>query len=129
MILIKIANYILQQASVVQQNGSKQALIGEALAFYELLGQHRQLLVVCHLLMDLTCELGAWKGIWSPNLCVLDAQNITDKVAIWQMNTTGAKIWILKKHPGLAMLNPDEVREMGSAGDDYEDESDEQMDE
>jgi len=56
---------------------------------------------------------------------VLDAQNIMDKVVIWHMKTAKAKIWILRKHPGLAMLSPEEVREVEDDVNESEDDMEE----
>ena len=93
--MLRNSNNISLQASIPQKDGSKQTVIGEAQAFYELPGECRQLLVVCRLLENTKCELGAWNGSWSSSQVVLDAQNIMDKVGIWHMKTAKAKIWIL----------------------------------
>ena len=123
------ADDITMQAWIPQINGSKKILFGEALAFYELLGEQRQLLVICWPLEDLTNRLGALNGSWSSSIVVLDAKHITDKVAIWKMETVGSKIWILRKHPGLAMLGSEELRGIEEDDEDNANDSDEEVDE
>ena len=56
--------------------------------------------------------LGAWRGIWSQDVSVLPVKAITCKVGIWQMPGTQTHIWVLRKHPGLAMLSAEETEEV-----------------
>jgi hypothetical protein len=76
--------------------------------------------VYCNL-ANLENILGAWRGTWSQNVCVLPVKAITCKVGIWQMPGTQTSIWVLRKHPGLAMLNAEETEE---AEDEAENEND-----
>lgn len=105
-------------------------IFGEALAFYELLKKDNKLLVVYHNLTNQENILGKIRGTWSPDISVLSVESITDKIGIWKVNGTPAQpqanIWILRKHPGLAMLNAAETGENddieGSIGmDEYKD--------
>jgi hypothetical protein len=59
--------------------------------------------VVYRNLENLENILGAWRGIWSQDVSVLPVKAITCKVGIWQMPDTQTHIWVLRKHPGLAM--------------------------
>ena len=88
------------------------SIIGEAIAYYQLIEDQNQLVVVCQLLTKLEKILGAWRGTWSSNLTVLKSTDITNKAFIWKMDTPNANIWGLRKHPGLAMLSATEVGEI-----------------
>ena len=102
-----------------KQDGSERSLIAEALAFYQL--PQGDQLVVCHLLVNQTCVLGAWKGMWSSDLTILKAKDIKNKVAIWQPNSSDGTIWTLRKHPGLEMLEASEVGASEAHSDDEDD--------
>jgi 2-oxo-4-hydroxy-4-carboxy--5-ureidoimidazoline (OHCU) decarboxylase len=53
----------------------------------------------------------AFKGHWSTEIKVLEVSNIVDKVATFNMPDTQEKVWIMRKHPGLAMLSVEETEE------------------
>jgi 2-oxo-4-hydroxy-4-carboxy--5-ureidoimidazoline (OHCU) decarboxylase len=53
----------------------------------------------------------AFKGHWSTEIKVLEVSNIVDKVATFNMPGTQEKVWIMRKHPGLAMLSVEETEE------------------
>lgn len=93
---------------------------GEALAFYQMHAMEDEILVVCRLLINTECVLGVWRGDWSPYISVLPVKNITDKVGIWHKMDPKSKIWILRKHPGLAMLSTAETGEEEIDGDNDE---------
>jgi hypothetical protein len=95
-------------------DGSRNSVVGEALAFYELLKAPKQVMVVCRLLTKMEDVLGAWRGIWSSSLTVLPAAQLVDNVGIWQAERAGAKVWALRKHPGLAMLTAAETDTLDS---------------
>lgn len=100
--------------SLPQLDGSTKSITGEALAYYQLIKDHNQLVVVCWLLSELEKILGAQRGTWSSNLTVLKSTDITNKAFIWKMDTPNANIWGLRKHPGLAMLSAMELGEIES---------------
>jgi hypothetical protein len=51
-----------------------------------------------------------WKGQWSNDIEVLKVKDISNKVAVWQMEHQ-KETHILRKHPGLAMLNVEETEQ------------------
>lgn len=56
----------------------------------------------------------ACKGHWSTEIKVLEVSTIVDKVATFNMpgnSGTHEKVWIMRKHPGLAMLSAEETEE------------------
>lgn len=57
--------------------------------------------------------LNMWRGTWAQNIHVLPVKNITDKIGIWEMpNAANGHVWILQKHPGLAMLSTAETEQV-----------------
>ena len=85
-------------------------VFGEALAFFELLGE-KQLLVVYNPLYQCQQRLKKWRGIWLDTVKVLPVSAIQCIVGVWPANPW---IYILRKHPGLAWLADDESgRESG----------------
>ncbi|KAF8224339.1 hypothetical protein L208DRAFT_1512578 [Tricholoma matsutake] len=83
-----------------QSNGLNSTIWGEAQAYYE---YNKQLFVYRHF-------LGA-EGHWSTEVKVLEVSNILNKVATFSMPETQTNVWIIQKHPGLAMLNAEETGE------------------
>ena len=70
------------------------------------------MLVVFRPLLDAVSVLQvACKGQWSTEIKVLEVSNIVDKVATFNMLGTQEKVWIMRKHPGLAMLSAEETEE------------------
>jgi hypothetical protein len=53
----------------------------------------------------------ACKGQLSTEIKVLEVSNIVDKVATFNMPGDQEKVWIMRKHPGLAMLSAEETEE------------------
>jgi hypothetical protein len=93
-----------------ETNGAPVMIFGEALAFYELLQKNHELLVVYRPITNHMKVLGMWRGTLAQNICVLPVKNITDKIGIWKMShAADAYVWILQKHPGLAMLSAEET--------------------
>ncbi|KIM36905.1 hypothetical protein M413DRAFT_77629 [Hebeloma cylindrosporum] len=82
---------------------------GEALAFYQVTtptSSHG--LVVYRPLQKLEVVLNFPRGNWdTTNISVTDITNILNIVGIWDAPTSG-KTYILRKHPGLAMLSVEE---------------------
>ena len=89
---------------MVQTDGAPKIIFGEALAFYELLQRDNELLAVYHNLTNHKNVLGYWTGTWSQDISVLPVKNITGKSGIWRLPNEPC-FWMIRKHPGLAMLN------------------------
>jgi hypothetical protein len=88
-------------------------VFGEALAFYELLQEKNELFVIYHCMTNPVKVLNMWRGTWSQDICVLPVKNITNKIGIWKMpHAVNANVWILQKHPGLAMLSDMETEQV-----------------
>jgi len=95
-----------------ETNEAPALIFGEALAFYELLQENHEILVVYHAITNQMKVLNMWRGTWAQDICVLPVKNITDKIGIWKMphaDRDNAYVWILQKHPGLAMLSAAET--------------------
>ncbi|KAF8890363.1 hypothetical protein BD779DRAFT_1469283 [Infundibulicybe gibba] len=82
-------------------------IFGEALAFYEIRLETTQLIAVYHPLESIDSGLGYTRGRWSSHIAVLDVEKIIDIVGIWLAEKT-KRVYILRKHPGLALLTADE---------------------
>ena len=64
------------------------------------------------------------RGYWSTEVKVLEVSNILNKVATFSMPETQKNVWIIWKHPGLAMLNAEETGETADkTGDEGDDDS------
>jgi hypothetical protein len=105
-------------------HGISQPIFGEALAFYEVTETHK-LLVVYHPIINLQQQLGRWKGNWSQNIEVLSASALRDKIGIWTWNEN---VHILRKHPALDYLKPEErgAEEEGEGEEEEEEEEEEE---
>jgi hypothetical protein len=82
-------------------------IFGEALAFYTTQsaeGTNLSLVVYCPLI-ERSLLFGRWYGKWSPSLYVLETSAIVSLVGIWAYND---HVHIMRKHPGLYLLTPDE---------------------
>lgn len=101
-----------------EANGAPVLIFGEALAFYELLQKNNELLVVYRRMTNQVKVLNMWRGTWAQDICVLPVKNITDKIGIWEMPcSANSHVWILQKHPGLAMLSDAETEQRGESED------------
>ena len=87
-----------------QTDGAGTPVFGEAIAFFEVISAKQCLLVYCPLHK---CQkvLTTWKGAWSNSLAVLPAPEIQRIVGIWSYS---GKVYVLRKHPGLAFLSKEE---------------------
>ena len=82
---------------------------GEAEAYYE---YNKQLFVVYRPLLDAEPMLKvSCRGHWSTEIRVLEVSKIVNKAATFMMPETQKNVWIIRKHPGLAMLNAEETGE------------------
>ena len=77
----------------------------EALAFFEVV-ETQQLLVVYYAVGGCHQILRRWRGIWKKEVDVMAVSGIHSVVGIW----SGQKnVYILRKHPGLSLLSPEEL--------------------
>lgn len=90
---------------------------GEALAFYTIAGvEHteEELLVVYHPVTEVQQVLRRWQGRWSDAICTARVSSIQSIIGIWVGQRTN-RVHILRKHPGVDLLN-----EMERANEDLE---------
>jgi len=60
-------------------------------------------------LEELECSLNVPRGVWNrQTLKVANVVNILNIVGIWTASETSQRSYILRKHPGLAMLSTEE---------------------
>jgi hypothetical protein len=83
---------------------------GEALAFYEVkTAASSHAVVVYWPLEGLESSLNVPRGVWNRQTPkVADVVNILNIVGIWTASETSQRSYILRKHPGLAMLSTEE---------------------
>ena len=79
-------------------------IFGEALAFYTV-AETSLSLVAYYPLIGRHKLFGRWYGKWSTTVYVLETSAIVSLVGIWTYNN---HVHILRKHPGLTLLTPDE---------------------
>ena len=79
-------------------------IFGEALAFYTIVGTDLSF-VVYHSLIERQKQFGRWYGKWAPTLYVLETSAIVGLIGIWTYNNN---VHILRRHPGLTLLTPEE---------------------
>lgn len=79
---------------------------GEALAFYtiEISDTITELLVVYHPVVEAHQVLRRWQGTWSNTIRTARVSTILAIVGTWEGLRTN-KVHILRKHPGLVLLN------------------------
>ena len=81
-------------------------IFGEAVAFYTAQSTGAEIsLVVYHPLIERCKLFGRWYGKWSPSLFVLETSAIVSLIGIW---THKDHVHILRRHPGLTLLTPEE---------------------
>lgn len=83
-----------------------QIIFGEALAFYKAIGL-REPVVVYYPLVNVESKVGTLRGQWGTSLQVLPISYIAAIVGIWEYAENGT-IYMLRKHPGLEWLTPEE---------------------
>jgi hypothetical protein len=87
-------------------------MFGEALAFYEVktaASLHASAVVVYWPLEGLECSLNVPRGVWNRQTPkVMNVVDILNIVGIWTASETSQRSYILRKHPGLAMLSTEE---------------------
>lgn len=88
---------------------------GEAIAFFEV-AEVSQTLVVYHPIVQVKIVLGVLRGNFSKNMEVLPVTSLCDLTGIWSYDND--RVYILRKHPALDMLNEEEK---GNKGDDDND--------
>lgn len=95
--------------------GGKISICGEALCFMKVAG-HEEILVIYHPLENIVHykALHVQHGVWSTELKVMNVSNIHALIGIWEYNK---KVYILRKHPGLEWLTPEECGAEEEEGD------------
>lgn len=96
-----------------QVEGS-QPVFGQAIVFFEVL-ETKQQLVVYHPVINLHLSLKRWVGNLSKRMEVLPVSALVALIGVWNW---GESVHILRKHPGLEMLTPEES---GCTADDSDD--------
>jgi len=97
-------------------------VFGEALGFFEVV-ETQQLLVVYHPLVQLQQVFKKWRGIWSKEIHVLPAATLCSVIGVWQQF---ARAYVLRKHPGMAMLSAEGCGK--DTNDDDDDDDDDESD-
>ena len=77
---------------------------GEALAFYSVPEYKLYLVVYCPV-VERFGVVGRWCGRWSEEIKVMETSRLTSLVGIWEFES---RVHILRRHPGLDMLSPEE---------------------
>ena len=88
-----------------QKDGLAEPVFGEALAFFEVVETH-ELLVVYYAVGDCHQILRRWRGTWKKEVDVMPVSAIHSVIGIW---SSQKKVYILRKHPGLALLSAEEA--------------------
>jgi hypothetical protein len=88
-----------------QKDGLAEPVFGEALAFFEVVETH-ELLVVYYAVDDCHQVLRRWRGTWKKEVDVMPVSAIHSVIGIW---SSQKKVYILRKHPGLALLGAEEA--------------------
>jgi hypothetical protein len=83
---------------------AKRPTFGEALAFYSV-PENDMFLVVYHAVVDKFGVVGRWGGKWSKEIRVVETSRLIGLIGIWEYKS---RVHILRRHPGLDMLSPDE---------------------
>ena len=107
----------ISQANKPQTSTS---IFGEALAFYQIDLDQPCIFVIYKPLVKVKLTLNCLKGEWEEGtMLALHASDITSLVGIWAGENS---VWILRKHPGLAILTPEECAiEVSKGGEDEAD--------
>lgn len=87
-----------------RKNDVAAPIFGEALAFFEVV-EIQQVLVLYHSVSKMQQVLRRWRGVWSEDIEVLPASAICGIIGIWCHQKM---VYILRKHPGLALLSTEE---------------------
>ncbi|KAF8881059.1 hypothetical protein CPB84DRAFT_1838325 [Gymnopilus junonius] len=86
--------------------------IWRALAFYKLTvdGVLWRNVIVYHRLAEMKQTLGQLRGSWDrKTVRTLEISAIIDIVGIWEPKNESERVYILRKHPGIALLNTEEL--------------------
>jgi hypothetical protein len=83
---------------------AKRPTFGEALAFYSA-PEYNLFLVVYRPVVEKFGVVGRWGGEWSEEIRVMETSCLISLIGIWEYES---RVHILRKHPGLDMLSPDE---------------------
>ncbi|KAI0050435.1 hypothetical protein FA95DRAFT_1487309 [Auriscalpium vulgare] len=88
-----------------KKEGSTTPIFGRAVAFFEVHGTAHKL-VVFYPIINLKKSFNRWKGNWSPTIQVCSVSQILHMVGVIEYKD---RVHILRKHPGLSMLTPEEL--------------------
>ncbi len=81
------------------------SIFGEALSFYQIDLDQPCIFVIYKPLVKVRLTLNCLEGEWEQGIMLaLHASDIISLVGIWAGKDS---VWILRKHPGLAMLTPE----------------------
>ena len=83
---------------------AKRPTFGEALAFYSV-PEYNLFLMVYYAVVEKFGVVGRWCGKWSEEIKVMETSRLVNLIGIWEYES---RVHILRKHPGLDMLSPDE---------------------
>lgn len=93
-------------------DASTMTVFGEAVAFYSIHYPDKavqpETLVVYVPLISERQTLGQIRGTWSTNIACINIKHIVDIVGIWEGIVTN-KVYMIRKHPALALLNAIEL--------------------
>jgi len=90
------------------------SIFGEALSFYQIELDQPCIFVIYKPLVKVRLTLNCLEGEWGEGIMLaLHASDIISLVGIWAGKDS---LWILRKHPGLAMLTPEECASEGGEG-------------
>jgi hypothetical protein len=91
-------------------------IYGEVLAFYELRASERatdeqtEVYAVYSPLINRETPLGCIRGKWDASTPkAINGRHIRDIVGIWSAPSVSHRVYILRKHPGLSLLSPEET--------------------
>ncbi|KAF8809876.1 hypothetical protein BYT27DRAFT_7077462 [Phlegmacium glaucopus] len=109
---LKLLNgHVLSSRSTEAKNRAQNpqtstSIFGEALSFYQIDLGHPCIFVIYKPLVNVKRILNCLEGQWQEGtMLALNANDIISLVGIWAGKNS---VWILRKHPGLAMLTPEE---------------------
>ncbi|KIM45730.1 hypothetical protein M413DRAFT_66195 [Hebeloma cylindrosporum] len=97
-------------------------IFGEALAFYEqkIDNDVTKRLVVYHQLVNVKQPLGQVRGQWDRDtIHAVEISAIVDIVGIWEPGNESKNVYVLRKHPAIALLSREELGK-GSEADETE---------
>jgi hypothetical protein len=83
---------------------ARKPTFGEALAFYSVPEYNLCLVVYCPV-VEKFGVVGKWCGKWAEEIRVMETSRLINLIGIWEFES---RVHILRRHPGLDMLSPEE---------------------